>query len=371
MRKNGWVKWLVVAVSAAVALTIPGVRATAAPEQGTQGGSADDFVMPPLTYEEMPWDKDTPVLDPSVSVEEMAEMLGEGEDAADSGDSDSRYHEDRMQPILIDTSEAFPAHYNDRDTLTNYLNQNLPPIRSQSPFGSCWAHAAMGLAELYCIRTENQTTHLDYSESHLAHFNFCQGTTPILSGTGYDQSELDRFTTRIADFNDAHRLNRGGNMAIAAETLMRRRGIALEDSFPYPLTEEAANNQTWENAEFADEVCLTDCYYINIRDNRDMAKYWISKHGGLGVSFCATDSLSGSSEAYYNVEHNAFYNYNASQTNHAVIAVGWDDTFPKEYFDAGEHKPANDGAWLIRNSWGDGNGNNLFAFQKYFWMSYE
>ena len=87
----------------------------------------------------------------------------------------------------------------------------------------------------------------------------------------------------------------------------------------------------------------------------------------MGVSFYAAS-------AYYDDEHNAFYNYVNSNTNHAVNIVGWDDNFPKEYFGAGSQKPDNNGAWLVRNSWTNGDvaaDNELLDYSGYFWMSYE
>lgn len=50
------------------------------------------------------------------------------------------------------------------------------------------------------------------------------------------------------------------------------------------------------------------------------------------------------------------------------MAVGWDDNYSKDNFRDGV-KPEKDGAWLIRNSWGDGTGS--YYNQSYFWMSYE
>jgi hypothetical protein len=43
--------------------------------------------------------------------------------------------------------------------------------------------------------------------------------------------------------------------------------------------------------------------------------------------------------------------------------VGWDDAFPKTNF---KIPPVNDGAWLVKNSWGP-----FFGHDGYFWISYE
>lgn len=45
------------------------------------------------------------------------------------------------------------------------------------------------------------------------------------------------------------------------------------------------------------------------------------------------------------------------------MIVGWDDNYSKDNF-SGSTKPQNNGAWLVRNSWGS-------DYLGYFWMSYE
>ncbi|MDR3241169.1 MAG: C1 family peptidase [Lactobacillaceae bacterium] len=56
---------------------------------------------------------------------------------------------------------------------------------------------------------------------------------------------------------------------------------------------------------------------------------------------------------------------NTWSSNHAVTIVGWDDTFSKEKF-AKDVEPDQNGAFLVKNSWGTDWGDN-----GYFWISYE
>ena len=58
------------------------------------------------------------------------------------------------------------------------------------------------------------------------------------------------------------------------------------------------------------------------------------------------------------------YTYEELPVNHSVCVVGWDDGFPKELFLEG-HEPPEDGAWLVRNSWGEG-----WGMGGYFYLSY-
>ena len=59
--------------------------------------------------------------------------------------------------------------------------------------------------------------------------------------------------------------------------------------------------------------------------------------------------------------------YDGDYIGHTISIVGWNDTFSKYRFSNSTGVlPQNNGAWLVRNSWGDNN-----SMGGYFWLSYE
>lgn len=81
--------------------------------------------------------------------------------------------------------------------------------------------------------------------------------------------------------------------------------------------------------------------------------------GALGTSIHA-DAINYST--YYNETNSALYYYGSGKVDHDVAIVGWDDNYSRNNFNT---VPPNNGAWIIRNSWGSGWGDN-----DYFYLSY-
>ncbi len=55
---------------------------------------------------------------------------------------------------------------------------------------------------------------------------------------------------------------------------------------------------------------------------------------------------------YWNEEHGCYYTTGSNSPNHVVAIIGWDDNFSKDNF-SGDTKPEGNGAFLIKNSWGE------------------
>ncbi len=324
------------------------VTAAVSDEEECEGAGEEYEFVP--GYIDLPEDHDVPAVKTGLSYGEMRAELEQIEDP-----------DLFTAPREAATESAYPAAY-DGEWLA-YLKDTFPATRNQNPYGSCWAHSSIFLAEAYLIRHGMASKDIDLSELHMVYWMYNNGTSSAAAqGTG----DSVQSTSNAAADNKSI-LDYGGNLRHSAQTLMRQRGYAAESTAPYTNASAIADGGTLEAAtERQDSIYLTNAYEISIKDNPGLVKSAIRENGAVGVSY---HSYPSSNKTYYNDTHNAFWNPVDTNTNHAVIAVGWDDNFPKEYFNAVNGKqPENNGAWLIRNSWTT---TAQASYRSYFWMSYE
>ncbi|MBQ1372391.1 MAG: hypothetical protein IIY70_05610, partial [Oscillospiraceae bacterium] len=262
------------------------------------------------------------------------------------------------------TKDTLPSRYDARTM--GYL----PSVRDQNPYGTCWAFAAMASSEIDMIKNgvvngdtgAAATTSLNLSESHLAWFNFTNAYDKLGMLTG----DVSTPILSVADASSC--LDMGGNGAMATYTLMRWEGLASEkeSALKYENVSNVENNGLNSKYAYNYNVAHVESVEWVPVSNMDAIKKGIMEYGGGTISYCHIDS-------YFNYNTNAFcfkqtaeygddnYNY----PNHDVTVVGWDDNYSKSNFKS-NGGPSKNGAWIIRNSWGSGWGEN-----GYFYLSYE
>lgn len=128
---------------------------------------------------------------------------------------------------------------------------------------------------------------------------------------------------------------------------------AAEEEGPYPAY----------GADYSDVVPLgtptvqmTGAYCINPADTAGI-KAAIRSHGGVFASIFFDYNC-------YSFTYNSMCT-NANYCNHGIMLVGWDDSFSRSNFSS-RCMPDSDGAWLVRNSWGE----DEYGYAGYFWLSY-
>ncbi len=241
----------------------------------------------------------------------------------------------------------------------------LPAIRNQGTWGACWSFSLLGAMEVSAVRDMGAAAdEIDLSERHLAYFGY---------NTGYDalgNANKDTMTSPPEYY-----LTNGGNDIRGVIRLMNWNGGADEATYPYVSGNlpEALERAAAQDAD----VYLENAYRYNfasaiLDENKNVdlekkaqaikvVKRMISDYGAVSWSYY-------SDSKYLNAATGAYYNNSGgsgtAKTNHAIMAVGWDDNYAKENFKEGI-RPQNDGAWIIRNSWGTGNGDGGYNYISY------
>ena len=233
----------------------------------------------------------------------------------------------------------------------------LTPAKNQGDLGVCWAFTANACLEAATTRLTGQKQ--PFSEQHMRF---------ILSdklkrqnddeGKGYYEKSPDV----------------GGNMPMS---------LAYLTNWNEPIFNK--QNVTWQAPVSSADVPYSDTPNLNWPQNMDARgrihvtdteevpinriKEYIVRFGAVSA-----DLYMSQRSDYYNKTYSALNVYKIDKQpgvsppkdippNHAVTVVGWDDNFSKTKF---SRQPEHDGAWLVKNSYGTG-----FGEDGYFWVSYE
>ncbi|MDD2772074.1 MAG: lectin like domain-containing protein [Elusimicrobiales bacterium] len=219
-------------------------------------------------------------------------------------------------PRLKSAAGGYSVSSSSYDLRWPWVNK-VTSVKNQGQCGSCWAHAAMGSLESFFM-PEN----LNFSESDL----------DLRSGFDYGSCN-------------------GGTDLMSAAYMTRWSG---------PVAEGSAGPVV----KHAQDIVFIPPRSASSDNNRIKAA--LLAYGGVAGSYYVYVPLHvDDPDPYYNsTTHSYYYDVanDSADSNHEITIVGWDDNYSASNFLI---PPAGNGAFICKNSWGTGWGEN-----GYFHVSY-
>ncbi|MDR1734760.1 MAG: lectin like domain-containing protein [Oscillospiraceae bacterium] len=230
---------------------------------------------------------------------------------------------------------------------TTYTSPYITSAKNQDPHGTCWDFAATAVVESYLMKTGADAAP-DFSEEHMRYALSYTQDNPF----GQDRGPGD-----------------GGHERMAAAYFTRAMvaGTVAEADMPY--SNRTSSRSIVEFASKTRQGLVTGMRFIpNLDENttpgsersgqyKEAVKNAVLNYGAADVSYYA----GGSNDKTLADGMITVYSPNAWM-DHSVTVFGWDDNYPASNFSG---SPAGNGAWLVKNSWGDD-----WSKDGCFWMSY-
>ena len=242
-------------------------------------------------------------------------------------------HKTGLVPTIVDFSHlstvfsstaSYPARYDLRT-----LNK-VTPVKDQGKAGTCWTFATYGSLESYLMPGKSW----DFSENNLK--NVLSTDAP----EGFDFSE-------------------GGNILMSTAYLARWSGPVKESNDPYGDSSVYSPDELGLPVYQHVQNVLVLPSRQGSTDNNEI-KSAIEKYGAVDTGIYTGDY---DFDDYYSNDTNSFYYDGSSYSDHAVTIVGWDDSYDKNNF---THVPPGNGAFIVKNSWGKGFGENGYFYVSYY-----
>lgn len=236
-------------------------------------------------------------------------------------------------------------------SLRNVIPENMV-VKNQQETNSCWTFASIGTLEstlaLMDYKNGKNPIVYDFSERHMEY---------ATSKTFSDGINKNGFNREVGD---------GGNSYLFIPYLTNGTGAIAESEMKFINSEEKISLSNIANKTVITQVNDTiefPSYYSPTDQIKQQIKEHIMNYGGIDAGI---HGASLSDTTCYNNTTGAIYCDDSSKygINHEIVIIGWDDNYSKENFIESK-RPENNGAWIIKNSWGTGVGDNGFMYVSY------
>lgn len=218
--------------------------------------------------------------------------------------------------------ESYPVSYDLRPL------GRVSPVRDQMDAGSCWTFGACAALESYILGAEGKN--MDFSENNIK--NLLSEDYP----EGFDRTYDD-----------------GGNAFMTTAYFARWSGPVSETDDPYD------SHSGVSPAALPSLKHIKEVLYLPARsgpEDNDLIKWALMNYG-------VVDSVIQISFGTYDAVNFTYYYDGSNYADHEIAIAGWDDSFDRNKF-----TPAapGDGAFIVKNSWGKGWGEEGFFYVSYY-----
>lgn len=225
--------------------------------------------------------------------------------------------------LAVTSSVDYPDRYDLRE------EGGVTEMRDQGFAGSCWTFGSLASLESYLMH--NRSEEWDLSENHM------KNTLLVSYEDGFDVSSP----------------NDGGVNLMALAYLARWDGPVAESDDPYNDLSSISSSDVVVVKHLQETLI-----FPSFDHSSDLFKWAITNYGGIGVA------MHEDSSKYFNKENNTYYCYEEDKrVTHAIYLTGWDDNFDRNKFTP---VPPGDGAYIIKNSWGDNWGDDGYFYISYY-----
>ena len=234
--------------------------------------------------------------------------------------------------IDIATYALYPGTYN------AYEEGFVTGVKNQRNTSLCWAFSLASNLETSLLTREQK--YYDLSEEQLAYFWANRVNDPL------GNTPNDKITRTQSDYHGT------GNGRVASFFLSTWSGMTTEEKVPFQ-----SSSVTWP-----DSLAYDTSAYM---EDAIFSQYTVERTKQLLMEYNSVSAMIYMLDNYYYPDTASYSCPQSGLVNHAVTIVGWDDTYSKENFPSASGVK-NDGAWIVKNSYGKNWGKN-----GYFYLSYE
>ena len=238
----------------------------------------------------------------------------------------------------VDSNIGIASYALYRGTYNANEEEFVTDVKNQRNTSLCWAFSLASNLETSLLTREQK--YYDLSEEQLAYFWANRVNDPL------GNTPNDKITRTQSDYHGT------GNGRVASFFLSTWSGMTTEEKVPFQ-----SSAVTWP-----DSLAYDTSAYM---EDAIFSQYTVERTKQLLMEYNSVSAMIYMLDNYYYPDTASYSCPQSGLVNHAVTIVGWDDTYSKENFPSASGVN-NDGAWIVKNSYGKNWGKN-----GYFYLSYE